>query len=35
MAPRPATDPNRWSQLTGGRNINRTPKQSNLQKAVG
>jgi hypothetical protein len=35
MAPRPATDPNRWNQLTGGRNINRKPKQSNLQKAVG
>ena len=35
MAPRPATDPHRWSQLTGGRNINRKPKQSNLQKAMG
>jgi hypothetical protein len=35
MAPRPATDPGRWSQITGGRNIRRQPKQSNLQKAVG
>ena len=35
MAPRPATDPNRWSQLTGGRNINRKPKQSNMHKAMG
>ena len=35
MAPRPATDPHRWSQLTGGRNINRKPQQSHLQKAMG
>jgi hypothetical protein len=35
MAPRPATDPQRWSRVTGGRNIRRQPKQSNLQKAMG
>ena len=34
MAPRPATDPHRWSQLSGGRNIRRKPKQSSLQKAM-
>jgi hypothetical protein len=34
-APRPATDPNRWRQVTGGRSIRRQPKQSNLQKAMG
>jgi len=35
MAPRPATDPKRWNAVSGGRNIRRQPKQSNLQKAVG
>ena len=34
MAPRPATDPHRWSRVTGGRNIRRKPKQTNLQKAM-
>jgi hypothetical protein len=35
MAPRPATDPNRWGKVSGGRNIRRQPKQSSLQKAMG
>src|SRR3954452_22401000 len=35
MAPRPATDPNRWSKVTGGRNIRRQPQPSGLQKAFG
>src|SRR5829696_1468382 len=35
MSPRPATDPNRWKQVAGGRSIRRQPKQSNLQKAMG
>ena len=35
MAPRPATDPKRWSAVSGGRNIRRQPKKSNLQKAMG
>ena len=35
MAPRPATDPNRWTQVTGGRDIRRKPQQSNIQKALG
>jgi hypothetical protein len=34
-APRPATDPNRWSKVTGGRNIRRQPQPSGLQKALG
>src|SRR3954466_5236944 len=34
MAPRPATDPNRWRQVTGGRNIRRQPQKSTLQKAL-
>jgi hypothetical protein len=33
--PRPATDPNRWRQVTGGRGIRRQPQKSNLQKAMG
>src|SRR4051794_37393632 len=33
--PRPATDPNRWRQVTGGRSIRRPPQKSNLQKALG
>jgi len=33
-APRPATDPKRWSNVTGGRSIRRQPQQSNLQKAM-
>ena len=35
MAPRPATDPNRWRQVTGGRNIRRQPQKSTFQKAFG
>ncbi len=35
MAPRPATDPNRWKQVSGGRSIRRKPQKSNMQKAMG
>src|SRR3954447_10171786 len=35
MAPRPATDPKRWSKVTGGRDIRRQPQPSGLQKAFG
>jgi hypothetical protein len=35
MAPRPATDPKRWSKVSGGRNIRRQPQPSGLQKALG
>ena len=34
-APRPGTDPARWRNVTGGRNIRRRPQQSNVQKALG
>jgi len=35
MAPRPATDPNRWSKVSGGRNIRRQPQPSGMAKALG
>ena len=36
MSPRPATDPNRWSKVSGGRNIRRKPApKSNVSKAMG
>ena len=35
MSPRPAIDPNRWKQVSGGRSIRRKPQKSNLQKAMG
>ena len=35
MAPRPATDPNRWRQVSGGRRINRKHQPSGMEKMLG